>query len=142
MLRGIIILFFAISLFVGSAGIHVFEHFCKIDGTDYSFFIPPSHACKQAKKIKSCCEGKAKENTSSYSKNCCEEDLFSFKITSNFIQKDFQHQILIATVPIYKKFIFDGTYSIKKELICDYPTNRPPPKKGQEILILNQVFRI
>ncbi len=140
--RSIIILFFAVSLFVGSVGIHVFEHFCKVDGTEYSFFVPSAHSCEPAKKIKSCCHEKVEKKSHSFKENCCEEDLISFKITSNFIQKDFQNNQQLAVTSAHQLFIFEVNFMLRNKLVCDFPINRPPPKKGQEILILNQVFRI
>ena len=140
--RSIIIFLFAVSLFVGSAGIHVFEHFCKVDGTDYSFFVPSEHSCKPAKKISSCCHEETEKQVDSFKENCCEEDLISFQITSNFIQKDFQHNQQIAFISSHKLFTFEHNFTLKKELVCTFPINRPPPKKGREILISNQVFRI
>lgn len=141
-LRSCVILFFAVSLFIGSVGIHVFEHFCKVDGTDYSFFVPSDHACKPTKKVKSCCHENAEKQSHSFKDNCCEEDLISFKITSNFIQKDFQHNQQYIAIQAQKPFNFAANFNLKKELVCTFPVKRPPPKKGQEILILNQVFRI
>ena len=140
--RSIIIFLFAVSLFVGSVGIHVFEHFCKVDGTEYSYFVPSVHSCKPAKKISSCCHEEAEKKGDSFKENCCEEDLISFKITSNFIQKDFQHNQQIAFNSAHKLFIFEQNFILKKELVCTIPINRPPPKKGREILISNQFFRI
>jgi hypothetical protein len=140
--RSILILFFAVSLFVGSVGIHVFEHFCKVDGTDYSFFVPSEHSCKPTKKISSCCHEETEKKVDSFKDNCCEEDLISFQITSNFILKDFQHNQQFAITSAPKLFIFKENFTLKKELVCTIPLNHPPPKKGQELLILNQVFRI
>jgi len=140
--RSILILFFAVSLFVGSAGIHVFEHFCTIEGTEYSFFIPSKHSCKPTKKISNCCHEDSEKQVDSFKENCCEEDLISFQITSNFIQKDFQHKQQIAFNSSYKLFFFEHNFTLKKELLCILPTDPPPPKKGREILISNQVFRI
>lgn len=127
---------------MGSVGIHVFEHFCKVDGTEYSFFVPTAHSCEPNKKVKSCCDENAEKQGDSFKKNCCEEDLISFKITSNFIQKDFQQNQQIAFIPSFKLYIFEENFTLKNKLECDFPINRPPPKKGQEILILHQVFRI
>ncbi len=140
--RSSVILFFAVSLFVGSAGIHVFEHFCKVDGTDYSFFIPSEHSCKPTKKISSCCHEVAEKRVDSFKENCCEEDLISFQITSNFIHKDFQNNQQISFNSSQKSFFFEQNFNLKKELVFTFPINRPPPKKGKEILISNQVFRI
>ena len=140
--RSILILFFAVSLFVGSVGIKVFEHFCKVDGTDYSFFVPSEHSCKPTKKISSCCHEEAEKQVDSFKENCCEEDLISFQITSNFIQKDFQQYQQIALNSAHRSFFFEQNFNLKKELVCTFPINRPPPKKGREILISNQVFRI
>lgn len=140
--RALLIFFFAVSLFVGSAGIHVFEHFCKVDGTEYSFFVPTTHACEPTKKIKSCCDEKSENQADSFKENCCDEDLISFKITSNFIQKDFQQNQQIQLILPSKFYDFEGYCVLNNKLVFDFPINRPPPKKGQEILILNQVFRI
>jgi hypothetical protein len=139
--RPILIVFFAVSLFIGSSGIHVFEHFCKVDGTDYSFFIPPTHSCKTITKVKSCCE-EQNEKEDSFKDNCCDEDLISFQITSDFIQKEFQKHTEIYFSSNVKTFNLSENFSLKQEQICQFPTNRPPPKTGQEILILHQVFRI
>ncbi len=140
--RSIIILFFAVSLFVGSAGIHVFEHFCKVDGTEYSFFVPATHSCNPTNKVKSCCDENTEKQGDSFKENCCEEDLISFKITSNFIQKDFQQNQQIAFILPQKLYHFEENFKPRNKLATDFPINRPPPKKRQEILILHQVFRI
>lgn len=140
--RSTVILFFAFSLFVGSAGIHVFEHFCKMDGTDYSFFVPTNHACKPIQKVESCCDHAKNEKQASIKQNCCEDELVSYQITSDFIQKDNQTNPFIALLNLVEKPIFVQRSFPLKNTKSAYFVNRPPPKKGQEILILNQVFRI
>lgn len=120
----------------------MFEHFCKVDGTEYSFFVPATHSCKPTKKSKSCCHEEREKQSHSFKENCCEEDLISFKITSNFIQKDFQHNQQYIAIQPQKPFNFSANFNLRKELVCTFPVKRPPPKKGQEILILNQVFII
>lgn len=49
------------TILLGSIGVTSFEHVCSKSGASISYFIPPSHHCKDEKKTKadkkmSCCE--------------------------------------------------------------------------------------
>jgi hypothetical protein len=141
--RSISILFFAVVLFIGTVGIHIFEHFCQVDGADYSFYLPPSHACATETESASCCYEKPQRNTPIVEKNCCNEALTSYQLNADFTQHTSAQEIILLPANV----LLVTNYLPTNEIIDDCPSfykhlRRPPPKKGQEILILHQVFRI
>lgn len=141
--RKISVFIFAFVIFMGSIGVNVFAHFCKVDGVDYSYMVPSSHACAQEKIEESCCHAPKKEkHETEAKKNCCNEEVKSFRISSELLQKSapelHTYYVPVAT-PVNIVFAEVTFHSTPQISFCD---TRPPPKKGQEILILHQVFRI
>ena len=139
------ILGFAFVIFTGTIGINVFAHFCKIDGVDYSYIVPPSHSCKMEAEVETCChqgEDKAISNQPEIKKNCCQEAVSSFKISSDYTQKSTPDLVFNFIAPKSVSCIFFEEIYIASEPFLVSHLTRPPPKTGQEILILNQVFRI
>jgi len=142
--RKIYIFAFVCVIFTGTVGINVFAHFCQLDGVDYSYVVPPDHACQKEVKEASCCHAKQvkAKPASEISSNCCKEEVSSFKITSEYIQKSvpgFSMEFIPvqATTCVYRTEL----YRESGPCVLSY-TTRPPPKTGREILVLHQVFRI
>lgn len=144
-MRKIAIYLFVAVIFTGSVGINVFAHFCKINGVNYSYVIPPNHSCKpQPVKEDNCCHKPvaAEKHETEFKKNCCEQEVKSFKISSDLIQKSAPE---LSTYYLPTKVVSDFVFAVAEQESASYTPfyeTRPPPKTGQEILILNQVFRI
>lgn len=144
-MRHIMILGFALVIFTGTVGINVFTHFCREDGLDYSYLAPPSHSCETEAAEESCCHDTEKEAASSgyeIRKNCCQEAVSTFKISSDYTQKsaDQVHFELIPAKAI--SCVFCEEMYATTEAASAAPVTRPPPLSGRDILILHQVFRI
>lgn len=144
-LRKIMILVFAFVIFTGTVGINVFKHFCSKDGLNYSYITPPSHSCQEAEEVEeSCCHAEARISSSKHEirKNCCEEEVSSYKISSDYIQKS-ATDLHLEFLPVksVSSVFFEESYVLAETRTAGSIV-RPPPKTGQEILILNQVFRI
>ena len=143
--RKISVFIFALIIFIGSVGINVFAHFCKVDGVNYSYVVPLNHTCSKEKAPeKSCCHSPKKVETheKEIKKNCCSEEVRSFRISSDLIQKsspEFYTYQLPAIIPV--KTIF-AEIELAAAPRISFFEKRPPPKTGQEILIFHQVFRI
>lgn len=145
-IHNILIYTFALVIFTGTIGIHKFVHFCLVDGVDYSYVIPQEHTCKPVEEEKSCCHNESASEDEHHDEtaddHCCKEDVRSFKIASDFIQKAPSSLdwtcIVPATTPTFWSYITPTkTNKIRSGFI-----SRPPPKSGREILIDHQVFRI
>ena len=112
-----------------------------MDGADYSLFVPLSDHCKPAQKIESCCnhpENKLK----AIQQKCCEDEVISYQINLDYIQKELQSLVYnFLPVEFNTHTYFQFIQPVQTTQIA-LNTNRTPPKKGKEILIIHQVFRI
>jgi hypothetical protein len=136
--------FFTVLIFTGSVGVSQFAHFCKKEGAEYSYLIPPSHTCKPEKKAIPCCHsvcGKNKESNNSINEKCCVEQVKMFKITSDFSKNEINTKFSFPTFDFVKLAVFEEVYFQNNARLVRLES-RPPPKSGREIIILNQVFRI
>ena len=137
-------------IFFGSVVISVFSHFCKIDGTDYSFFIKTEDSCEkkivQELEIPSCCHKEIKkvkaDKEKISSEKCCKEEMSVYKLNTENYSKIIK---LKEHVKYYKAFsyfseLFPTIFS-KEEQIAKIESG-PPIKSGKKIIIENQVFRI
>jgi len=141
--RKLMVFAFACVIFTGTVGINVFAHLCKVDGVDYSYVVPSSHQCKTEVQEESCCHSYDEENhETAISSNCCKEEVSSFKITSEYIQKAFPGWAMeFIPVQSVQCIWIAETHPESDACVLGYDT-RPPPKTGRDILVLNQVFRI
>jgi hypothetical protein len=137
-------------LFLGSVGVNVFAHFCKLDGTELSLFTPPAHAC-ETKIESSCCHAPSTSEIHSANEHgvsasdCCQETNFLFKIATDFSPSEDAFVVVkginfplatIDSVPMYD-FLFS------EENATSIPFLRPPPSQsGRDIFTSNQQFRI
>lgn len=138
---------FALVIFTGTIGVNVFTHFCKIEGVDYSYIVPVEHSCAKKQKVESCCHqpaeaNKQAEQQAKIDSNCCQEEVASYKISSDYIQKSVPAPVFVFTPVRPLINIFPEIGAFESELLLSAEVTRPPPKTGQEILILHQVFRI
>lgn len=136
-------------LFLGSVGVNVFAHFCKQDGTELSFYAPPSHACEEEVEP-SCCHAPTAENHSDSEhgiaeSDCCQETNFLFKIATDLSTSDDTTWLVpvsdfivnqATSFPIYSVFVSD------EELHSNQFFRPPPSQSGREIFTKNQQFRI
>lgn len=135
--------------FLGNVGVNVFTHSCKKNGDSLSFFIQAEDNCKEHHKkeienVPPCCKKKAITSCDKpvVDKNCCTDQVDLYAIQLNFYSNSenlFSSSLFDLD---YQKItpVIQGTHPEinKSEQLSD-----PPPKpKGQELLILNQVFRI
>lgn len=133
------------TVFVGSVGISVFAHFCSIKGAEYSYVIPLEDTCEKIE-VKSCCSHEEEVDNGDLeeveSEKCCKEEATYYKLnTENFskILKLKNHVKHFNSFPFFSELfptIFD------KEDYIAFQEDSPPWKKGKQILIENQVFRI
>lgn len=148
-LKQIGILFMASLLFLGSLGFNVFAHICHKDGLSISYVVPKEHGCEKKVEIASCChesktsqELKACDLSPSIDEDCCSEEVWSYKIPSDF--EDYS-QAQITFVPLASIVTSDQGQCLlfgAKETISLYPNPPPQILSGKEIIIRHQVFRI
>lgn len=145
-LHKIVIYVFALVIFTGTIGINKFVHFCLVDGVDYSYVIPQEHVCKPVEIEKSCCHSETTDADDHHDEtaddHCCKEDVRSFKIASDFIQKTPSPLDWTLIAPTTAAFFWSYTIPTKSNKPLFGFISRPPPKSGREILIDHQVFRI
>ncbi len=142
--RQILILFFATVIFVGTVGVNVFAHYCKIDGVDYSFISPKEEHCQKETVETSCCklDIEIAKDEPQVNEDCCSDQVTSFKISSEIFQKEIsQNQIIVQTSSLEPIYQVCAAYEVSTDL--HYFNHRQPiPKWGRDLLIQNQLFRI
>ncbi len=142
--RQILILFFASLIFLGTVGVNVFAHYCKIDGVNYSVLVPIEDHCQKEEMKDSCClvDTKIAKDETQYSEDCCSDQVTSFKISSELFQKDINNKFVLAQIYTFPK-ITQLVASIDVNPDFNYFNFRQPiPKWGRDLLIQNQLFRI
>lgn len=146
LMRKIILFFFVSLLFTGSIGINVFAHFCSQDGTDYSYILPPETCAREIQPTEkpSCCHAEAPVDNhgKQFKSNCCHEAVSTFKIPADFLHQIHGLQAWAIfpgqqPTPVYA---FASAIEVAPRVLGF--EKRPPPKPGQEILILHQTFLI
>jgi hypothetical protein len=142
--RQILILFFATVIFVGTVGVNVFAHYCKIDGVDYSFISPKEDHCQKETIEASCCklDVQVSKEEPQVNDDCCSDQVTSFKISSEIFQKEIgQNQIIALSSTINPIYQISSSFEVNTDL--HYFNHRQPiPKWGRDLLIQNQLFRI
>ena len=141
MIKGIIIFFFTVILFLGNIGVPVFTHACKEDGVFRSFFIETADHCeKKNVNLPPCCESEKSQKD-----DCCHDETgiiqlkLDYALTWNqfhFTELYFFQTPKIQAIFAKKTTLFSTTLSTNKG-------KDPPPKVwGKALLIEQQVFRI
>ena len=142
--RQILIFFFATVIFLGTVGVNVFAHYCKIDGVDYSFLAPNDDHCIDEETLDSCCavETNLADSDLHMQDDCCSDEITSFKISSEIFQKEFnKNQVTIATYD--RPMVIEATAVQDCQAELQYFNLRQPiPKWGRDLLIQNQIFRL
>jgi hypothetical protein len=136
--------FLVFLLFTGSIGINVFAHFCSQAGTDYSYILPPdSCETEMAAALPACCHAPVQIDHSDkqFKNNCCQEAVSTFKISTDFLQK-FSSPLVWHLVPQQPKVLYAFAETVVEAPLVLGFAQRPPPKPGREILVLQQTFRI
>ena len=141
--RKIVVSLFIVLIFSGSVGINVFAHFCKVDGAEYSYVLPSVEACETEEVAGSCCHGPQLEKKIAIKSNCCEEETAPYGITSDFLQKSASGLSweFVPLASVSPGYIYNQGVEPKPKAKTK-TTRPPPPKKGKQILILHQIFRI
>lgn len=128
----IIILF----VFIGNIGVNVYTHSCEEDGEFHSLLVKINHNCGGEDNKSSCCNETQEES------GCCKDDVNFFKVKFDYFEIS---NIQISSSPLFlspnfKSGIIVAFQELKIQRIC--PTRPPPKPSGQELLCLNQVFRV
>jgi len=130
-------LLFSLFVFVGSTGFYVFEHSCKMDGTETSLFIQSEHQCEEDVILESCCHKPEKEKD----QDCCSDEVKVVQVNYDYFHSglDVNFAAILPAIiqPIYVSLVFNAT---KVGTIVKHDSS-PPPKSGREIGIAHQVFR-
>jgi hypothetical protein len=141
MIKGIIIIFFTVILFLGNIGVPIFTHACKEDGVFRSFFIETADHCeKKNTNLPPGCESEQPLED-----DCCHDETsiiqlkLDYALTWNqfhFTELYFFQTPQIQAIFAKKNPLFSTTLSTNKG-------KDPPPKSwGKALLIEQQVFRI
>ena len=123
-------------VFIGNIGINIYTHSCEEDGDFHSVFVKVNHNCDEEKEKPSCCSEELTEA------DCCKDEVNFYKVKFDFFDHSplkFQNSTYLFSPKFNHKFILAFQES---NLFQYYPTRPPPKPSGQEILLLNQVFRI
>lgn len=143
LLRRFLIFNLLMVLFIGTIGIPVFEHFCKIDGYEASFFVSKNH-CEKEKNVSVCCsENPSNEENSSLEEKCCEHSVSFYQISQLLSEKEKSTLTKIFTqVPFLETPIF--LLPVSENLTTHNASHfeDPPPIQGRDMCILFQTFLI
>lgn len=141
MIKGIIIFFFTVVLFIGNIGVPVFTHACKEDGIFRSYFVNTENHCENEQSdLPPCCQSEEDEKD-----DCCsdETDLIQLKLDYSLTWNQFHFPDYYFFQAPQIQAIFAENSALSTTTL---PTNKgkdPPPKPwGKALLIEQQVFRI
>ena len=140
MIKGIIIFFFTLILFIGNIGIPVFTHACEEDGIFRSYFINTENHCENEQSdLPPCCQSEENEKD-----DCCndETDLIQLKLDYSITWNQFHFSdYFFQTREI--KAVYSSEFALAKTVLTTNKGKDPPPKPwGKALLIEQQVFRI
>lgn len=131
-------IFLILFVFLGNIGVNVFVHSCPEDGTFTSIIVKSDDHCKDhVEELDACC------NEEEIKDDCCKDEVKIYHVKFDYFNSyDLDIQPLLAVVCDKPDFYF-GSHIVTNINKKSYKS-RPPPKKpsGQQLLILNQVFRI
>lgn len=143
LLRRFLIFNLLLVLFIGTIGIPVFEHFCKIDGYEASYFISKNH-CEKEKNVSTCCsENPTNDEYSFVEEKCCEHSVSFYQISQLLSEKEKSSvnlafpQVQCIEFPILFTKLSENRTNKTESHFDD-----PPPIQGREICILHQTFLI
>jgi hypothetical protein len=142
MIKGIIIFFFTVILFLGNIGVPVFTHACKEDGIFRSFFIETAEHCeKENINLPPCCESEQPQED-----DCCHDEtrIIQLKLDYALTWNQFHFTELYFFQTHQIKVIFaEKTALLSTTTLFTNKGKDPPPKVwGKALLIEQQVFRI
>ncbi len=140
MIKGIIIFFFALILFIGNIGIPVFTHACEEDGIFRSYFINTENHCENERSdLPPCCQSEENEKD-----DCCHDEIdliqlkLDYSVTWNqFHFTDYYFQTREIKAEYSSEFALANTV-----LITNKGKDPPPNPWGKALLIKQQIFRI
>lgn len=122
-------------VFIGNIGINVYTHSCEEDGDFHSVFVKVNHECGE-EELPSCCK---EELTQA---DCCKDEVNFYKVKFDYFDH-FPLKFQKITFLSSSKFNHNLILAFQESNLFQCHTTRPPPKPtGQEIILLNQVFRI
>lgn len=120
-------------VFVGTVGVDVFSHTCKVNGTFVSIVFEPSedHCVESSQNLMPCCQNSQSDHLKD---DCCDENVNRFQVKLDFVQEHEPFQIVAAVVPSFDLFHIDDLLLINREVRS--AGFRPPP------LLLGRDFQI
>ena len=141
MIKGIIIFFFTVVLFIGNIGVPVFTHACKEDGVFRSFFIETADHCeKEDINLPPCCESEKSQED-----DCCHDEtsLIQLKLDYSLTWNQFHFPDYYFFQAPQIQAIFAENSVLSTTTLQTNKGKDPPPKSwGKALLIEQQVFRI
>ena len=141
MIKGIIIFFFTVVLFIGNIGVPVFTHACKEDGVFRSFFIETADHCeKENINFPPCCESEKSQED-----DCCHDEtsLIQLKLDYSLTWNQFHFTDYYFYQAPSIQAIFTENSVLSTITLSTNKGKDPPPKSwGKALLIEQQVFRI
>lgn len=142
--RQILVVFFASVIFLGTVGVNVFAHYCKVDGVDYSFIVQNEDHCSKEQAEDACCMIKIaiEKDAKQLEEDCCSDEVTSFKIASEIFQKEISSSQVIAVSTLRSLEVFLVTAKDYQPNFHYFNDRQPIPKSGRALLIQNQVFSI
>ncbi len=137
LLKRILFSLFAVFVLAGTAGFYVFEHSCKVDGTDSHLYIKAQHACDDVA-VESCCHEKEVPNPE---KDCCDDEVKVFQTEYDYFHDGdaFSFVAVAKCCHVIPCFAFE----IEETPELTSTGNHGPPlvRSGRFISVANQVFR-
>ena len=131
-------------IFLGTVGVNVFAHYCKIDGVDYSFIAPNDDHCVDEQTLDSCCVAKVDvvESPPPTPAPPPPPQVTSFKISSEIFQKEFNKNQIVISSHFSPMLITVIAIQDSEPDFHYFNFRQPIPKSGRDLLIQNQIFRI
>lgn len=138
-IRKIGFVFAALFVLMGSAGIYIFEHSCKIDGADTHVYLNEQHVCQVEPTQDSCCHGPEQKDKD---EDCCNDELTVIQLDYDYFHSSDDSFIAVCAPT---NTLLPEIFIVEKEnpnLVHASGINGPPKLlSGRDIGIAHQVFR-
>ena len=134
-IRSVSVFVVILFVFIGNIGFNVFTHSCDEDGTINSFIVKVEDHCSDDSSTACCVEDEEIDD-------CCKDEVTTIKVKFDYFHSDDLQLPTFEFTPLLQPNLY--CIEIPEKIDLSKPSPRPPPKiiHGQDLLVLNQVFRI
>ena len=137
-MKRILFSLFAVFVLAGTAGFYVFEHSCKMDGTDSHLYSASQHVCGDEPEVESCCHNETAQNDT---KDCCDDEVKVIQLDYDYFHDNEGFDFISFECCTCHVPCFAFEFEENPELTSTGINGSPLVRSGRSIAISHQVFR-